>query len=61
MADKTNQTKRLARNALIRSVSKMDTEFGSEFVGDAKRVTHKVETRVKTNAQRYGYFNRKDQ
>ncbi|MBQ4163450.1 MAG: hypothetical protein IJD87_00045 [Turicibacter sp.] len=60
MADKTNQTKRLARNALIPNVSKMDTEFGNEFVGDAKRVTHKVGTRVKTNSQRYGYFNRND-
>lgn len=60
MADKTNQTKRLARNALIPNVSKMDTEFGNEFVGDAKRVTRKVGTRVKTNSQRYGYFNRND-
>ena len=56
----TNETKRLARNALIPDASKMETEFGTEFVGDAKRVTHKVETRVKTNAQRYGYFKRED-
>lgn len=60
MATKTSQTKRLARNALIPDASKMDVEFGSEFVGNAKRVTHKVETRVKTNAQRYGYFKRED-
>ena len=46
----TKQTKRLARNALIPDASKMETEF----------VTHKVETRVKTNAQRYGYFKRED-
>ena len=56
----TKQTKRLARNALNPDASKMETEFGTEFVGDAKRVTHKVETRVKTNAQRYGYFKRED-
>ena len=56
----TKQTKRLARNALIPDASTMETEFGTEFVGDAKRVTHKVETRVKTNAQRYGYFKRED-
>ena len=56
----TKQTKRLARKALIPDASKMETEFGTEFVGDAKRVTHKVETRVKTNAQRYGYFKRED-
>ena len=56
----TKQTKRLARNALIPDASKMETEIGTEFVGDAKRVTHKVETRVKTNAQRYGYFKRED-
>lgn len=60
MANNTKQTKRLARNALIPDATKMEAEFGTEFIGDAKRVTHKVETRVKTNAQRYGYFKDED-
>ena len=46
--------KKSARNALIPDVSKMQTEFGTEFVGDEKRAAQSVETRVKTNAQRYG-------
>ena len=50
--------KKSARNALIPDVSKMQTEFGTEFVGDEKRAAQSVETRVKTNAQRYGYFKR---
>lgn len=33
----------------------MDVEFGSEFVGDAKRAAQAVETRVKNNALRYGF------
>ena len=41
--------KKLARNALIPDVSKMQTEFGAEFVGDEKRAAQSVETRVKTN------------
>lgn len=60
MADKINHTHRLLRNDLISNISKMDTELGDEFVKDAKRVVQKVGTRVKTNAQRYGYFNQKD-
>ncbi len=49
-------------NALNVDVSKMDAELGNEFVNDTKRarVSHKVETRVKTSAQRYGFFNRED-
>lgn len=35
--------------------TKMDVEFGAEFVGDEKRAAHAVETRVKSNAQRYGF------
>lgn len=35
--------------------TKMDTEFGADFIGDAKRAAHAVETRAKTNAQRYGF------
>ena len=35
--------------------TKMDVEFGSDFVGDAKRAAQAVETRVKSNAQRYGF------
>lgn len=35
--------------------TKMDVEFGAEFLGDAKRAAHVVETRVKSNAQRYGF------
>lgn len=35
--------------------TKMDTEFGADFVGDAKRAAHAVEVRTKTNAQRYGF------
>ena len=33
----------------------MEVEFGSEFVGDAKRAAQAVETRVKNNALRYGF------
>ncbi len=58
MAMKEKKAKKSALNALIPDVSKMQAEFGAEFVGDAKRAAQSVETRVKTNAQRYGYFKR---
>ena len=35
--------------------TRMEVEFGSEFVGDAKRAAQAVETRVKNNALRYGF------
>ena len=60
MAVKTKKAKHVGRNALIPDVSRMDEEFGAEFVGEARRVTHKVEARVKANAQRYGYFKREN-
>lgn len=60
MATDTKQSKPFARNALIPDAVQMEAEFGAEFIGDAKRVAHKVETRVKTNAQRYGYFKDED-
>lgn len=56
----TKQTKRLARNALIPDASKMETSLVRNLLVMPKRVTHKVEMRVKTNAQRYGYFKRED-
>ncbi|MDO5795127.1 MAG: hypothetical protein Q4Q00_13200 [Turicibacter sp.] len=54
--------KQSKRNALNVDVSKMDAELGNEFFDDTKRarVIHKVETRVKTSAQRYGFFKRED-
>ncbi len=32
----------------------MDVEFGTDFVGEHKRAAEAVQTRVKSNAQRYG-------
>lgn len=42
-------------NKVSKNETRMDVEFGSEFVGDAKRAAHAVETRVKSNAGRYGF------
>ena len=54
--------KQLKKNVLNIDLSKMDTELGTEFFDDTKRerVNHKVETRVKTSAQRYGFFKQED-
>ena len=35
--------------------TRIEVEFGSEFVGAAKRAAQAVETRVKNNALRYGF------
>lgn len=42
-------------NHAAKNETRMDVEFGSEFVGDAKRAAHAVETRVKSHAERYGF------
>lgn len=39
----------------IKNETRMEVEFGSEFIGDKKRAANAVETRVKSNAGRYGF------
>ena len=51
----TKLSKKPPKKELNLQTPEMETEFGSEWTGEAKRVAEKVETRVKTSASRYGF------
>ena len=54
--EKLNQKKKHHAKNLNLNTPEMQVELGSEWTGDAKRAAEKVETRVKTSAARYGFF-----
>ena len=51
-----NEKKKHSKKNLNLNTPEMEVELGSEWTGESKRAAQKVETRVKTTAARYGFF-----